>query len=100
MGPPGYAHGGVISALLDEAMAKVTASLGVMAFTSRLEVKFLRPVPLGVALVVRGWPRWRRGRVLAHAAAIEDATGRCLATATARFVEPREPLSSAVRTRR
>ncbi|MBL8841218.1 MAG: PaaI family thioesterase [Planctomycetes bacterium] len=89
MGPPGCAHGGVIAALLDEAMAKVTAQLAVHALTSRLEVRFLAPVPLGAPLVVRGWPVRRRGRLLSQAAELLAADGTRLATATARFVQPR-----------
>lgn len=44
-GPPGYAHGGIIATLLDEAMSKAVRSHGVVAMTARLEVDYKRPIP-------------------------------------------------------
>jgi uncharacterized protein (TIGR00369 family) len=46
-GPPGYAHGGIIATLLDEAMAKLNKLHGVTAVTGHLSVDYRRPVPLG-----------------------------------------------------
>jgi acyl-coenzyme A thioesterase PaaI-like protein len=46
-GPPGYAHGGVIAAALDEAMALVLLAESTPAVTARLEVDLLAPAPVG-----------------------------------------------------
>jgi acyl-coenzyme A thioesterase PaaI-like protein len=46
-GPPGYAHGGVMAAALDEAMALVLLAEGTSAVTARLEVDLLAPAPVG-----------------------------------------------------
>ncbi|MBN1528054.1 MAG: PaaI family thioesterase [Thermoleophilaceae bacterium] len=46
-GPPGYAHGGVIAAALDEAMALLVHAEGQMALTGRLEIDLLAPAPVG-----------------------------------------------------
>ena len=46
-GPPGYAHGGVIAAALDEAMSLVLHGQGTHAVTGRLEVDLRAPVPVG-----------------------------------------------------
>ncbi|MBD0281743.1 MAG: PaaI family thioesterase [Thermoleophilaceae bacterium] len=46
-GPPGYAHGGVLAAALDEAMALLLHGEEVFAVTGRLEVDLLAPAPVG-----------------------------------------------------
>src|SRR5690349_90349 len=47
-GPPGHAHGGCLSAILDEAMGAVVWCAGHPVVAGRLEVDFKRAVPLGV----------------------------------------------------
>ena len=51
-GPPGHSHGGIIATILDEAMGKVNKFRNVLALTSSMEIKYLKPVPLGQALTV------------------------------------------------
>ena len=46
-GPPGFAHGGVIAAALDEAGALVAGDGDQVAITSRLEIDFRDPAPVG-----------------------------------------------------
>lgn len=52
-GYPEALHGGVISALLDAAMTNVLFSMGVVAVTAELTVRFLVPVSLNHGAVVR-----------------------------------------------
>ena len=47
-------HGGVLSALLDEAMVKLTVSLGIPAMTAEMTVKFKAPAAPGEELLVSG----------------------------------------------
>ena len=72
-GPPGFAHGGVIAAALDEAMALLLRSRGVPGLTARLEVDLLAPVSVGVFATVRARPVEERERtlVLEATAAVE-----------------------------
>jgi len=42
----GIVHGGMISTLLDEAMAKLVYELGYPAVTASLEIKFKKPEPI------------------------------------------------------
>lgn len=49
-GAPGLAHGGVISAAVDEGMGYLLWLVGAPAVTARLEVDFRRPVPVGSQL--------------------------------------------------
>jgi uncharacterized protein (TIGR00369 family) len=53
-GYDGIAHGGIISALLDEAMAKLAYELGYNAVTARLNIRFKNPARVGEKLTVRG----------------------------------------------
>jgi acyl-coenzyme A thioesterase PaaI-like protein len=46
-GPPGFAHGGVLAAALDEAMALLLHGEGTLALTGRLEIDLLAPAPVG-----------------------------------------------------
>jgi acyl-coenzyme A thioesterase PaaI-like protein len=52
-GAPGLAHGGVLSAAMDEAMGSVAWLLRKPYVTGRLETDFLRPVPVGTTLHIR-----------------------------------------------
>ncbi len=42
----GIVHGGIVSTLLDEAMAKLIYELGYEAVTASLEIRFKKPVPI------------------------------------------------------
>ena len=53
-GYPGHLHGGIVSALLDETMGRVSAPLNKWAMTARLEIKFRQPVPLDQELTIIG----------------------------------------------
>jgi acyl-coenzyme A thioesterase PaaI-like protein len=85
-GPPGYAHGGVLAAALDEAMSLLLQAQGRPAVTGRLEVELHAPAPVGsfVALEAALAPvEAGRPTLLARA----SGGGRPLATARATFVE-------------
>ena len=85
-GPPGYAHGGVIAAALDEAMALLVFERGTFAVTGRLELDLLAPAPVGtfVQVSARSESEGRRTLELSADAAGED--GRPLAAAKGTFV--------------
>jgi uncharacterized protein (TIGR00369 family) len=50
----GIVHGGILSALLDEAMAKLAFELGYNAITALLNVRFKSPAKVKDKLMVRG----------------------------------------------
>lgn len=86
-GPPGYAHGGVVAAALDEAMALAVQQEGVYALTTRLEVELRSPAPVGAfAAVEAGVDRRESGRVIASAKVTGEA-GELIASATGEFTE-------------
>ena len=88
-GPPGFAHGGVLAAALDEAMALLLFDEGSVAVTARLEVYLRAPAPVGAFVVVSARiarDRGRRIELLAFARAEEPPT--LLAEARGLFVRP------------
>lgn len=51
-GAPGLAHGGVLTAAVDDALGYLNRLLSTPAVTARLETEFVRPVPVGAKLVL------------------------------------------------
>jgi len=85
-GGAGFAHGGIIATLLDEAMGKVCRFREVRAVTAELTVEYLKPVSVTQEIVVEGHEAEQKGRNLFMAAEIRDAAGEVLARGRARFV--------------
>ncbi len=85
-GPPGYSHGGIIATILDEAMGKVNRFRNVLALTSSMEIRYLKPVPLGVKLTVTGHEQSVEGRLHRNVAEIRNEKGEILARSTGTFV--------------
>lgn len=80
-------HGGIISTLLDEAMAKLVYAKGILAVTAQLEIKFKKPSYTGEELIVSGWiidePR---KRIIDCAAEIRNTSGELKAEASGRMM--------------
>jgi uncharacterized protein (TIGR00369 family) len=85
-GPPGYAHGGIIATLLDEAMSKANRLHGSTAMTRHMEVEYLRPVPLKQPLTLTARRTSHQGRRNYCEAEIHDASGALLARGKALFI--------------
>ena len=82
-------HGGVVAALLDEAMAHATLSTGERAVTARLEVRFRKAVPTDELLTVEGRVTGRRGRVFEVSGTVRGPDGTVYAEGHSRFVTER-----------
>jgi uncharacterized protein (TIGR00369 family) len=87
VGPPAHAHGGIIATILDEAMGKVSKLHGLIALTSKMEITYLKPVPLFRPLIVEGWDVGVRGREHYRVAEIRNREGDVLASSKATFIE-------------
>jgi uncharacterized protein (TIGR00369 family) len=85
-GPPGHSHGGIIATILDEAMGKVNKFRNVLALTSSMEIKYLKPVPLGQALTVTAQEQSVDGRRHINTAEISNGKGEVLARSTGTFI--------------
>ncbi|GAB4257630.1 MAG: PaaI family thioesterase [Deferrisomatales bacterium] len=79
----GIVHGGLVTTVLDEAMGKLSAALGMPAVTAELTVRFRKPVPPERPLRVQGRITEVRRRFLAGEAqaTLEDGTVAAQATA-------------------
>jgi acyl-coenzyme A thioesterase PaaI-like protein len=85
-GPPGHIHGGIVAALLDEAMSKLNRPLNVLAMTRHMEIDYLRPAPLYQPLVLISRHLSREGRKLFHQAELQRPDGTVLARAKGFFI--------------
>ena len=85
-GGGGFAHGGIIAVLLDEAMGKVCRFREVRAVTAELTVEYLKPVKVQHEIIVEGRETEQKGRNIFMTGEIRDADGLVLARSRARFV--------------
>ena len=85
-GGAGFAHGGIIATLLDEAMGKVCRFREVRAVTAELTVEYLKPVNVQTEIVVEGRETEQKGRNIFMSGEIRDTAGVVLARGKARFV--------------
>ena len=85
-GPPGHAHGGIIATILDEAMGKVNKFRNVVALTKKMDVEYLKPVPLYAKLTVIGREQEVTGRQHINVAEISNEAGQVLARSTGTFI--------------
>jgi uncharacterized protein (TIGR00369 family) len=85
-GGGGFAHGGIIAVLLDEAMGKVCRFREVRAVTAEMTVEYLRPINVLQEIIVEGHETEQKGRNIFMAGEIRDTAGVVLARGKARFV--------------
>lgn len=86
-GYPGFVHGGIVAALLDETSGRATMLDGDndnLMVTTRLEVKYLLPTPTDQELFLVGW-QIKGNKKHAHVAAelqMDDGTVTAICKAT------------------
>ncbi len=79
----GIIHGGILAAMMDEAMGYAVATRGWTALTARLTVDLHLPVAPGQRHTIRAWvERWRR-RLARTAAELRTPDGTVVARASA-----------------
>src|SRR5258707_15793128 len=74
-GGGGFAHGGVIATLLDEAMGKVGRFREVRAGTAELTVEYLKPVNVPNEIIVEGGEAGHGGRNIFMNGEVGDGAG-------------------------
>jgi len=83
----GIAHGGILTAILDEVMAWALVGQDSWGLTARLSVDFRKRVLIGSPVRAEGWITDKRRRLLRTQGRIVDAaTGEVLAVAEAVYV--------------
>ena len=90
-GGAGFAHGGVIAILLDEAMGKISKLTDERAVTAELSIEYRKPVPVDAEITVAGWQEEEKGRIPCRIAEIHSADGTLLVRGRGRFVVIAQP---------
>lgn len=85
-GGGGFAHGGIIAVVLDEAMGKLSKVNDERAVTAEMSIEYRKPVPVDREILVEGWQEEAKGRNRLRIAEIRDAQGNLLARGKGRFV--------------
>jgi acyl-coenzyme A thioesterase PaaI-like protein len=81
-------HGGIISTVLDEAMAWATARAGFWAVTGEMRIRFRQPLALGEPTTVTARVSGSQGRLVTTTAELSrDRDCSAIATASATFVK-------------
>ncbi len=90
----GILHGGIVSTLLDEALAHAAGGPersggGSGAVTAELTVRFRKPVPIGQSVILEGRVARDKGKVVECESSLKDQSGQVLASATGKLVRPK-----------
>lgn len=83
----GITHGGIISTLLDESMARLVWAEGQNAVTAEMTVRFKRPAKTGEELIVTGRIIMEDRKTISCSAEAKNIEGRTVAEATARMMK-------------
>jgi hypothetical protein len=96
-GPPAYVHGGVSALFMDQVLGAATVAAGLWGMTARLELDYLRPVPLLTPLVLRARVTEDAGRksTVHGTIALDAAPDQPLVAARGVFVMPRPETAEA-----
>jgi len=79
-------HGGFVSMLLDEVMAKACLEKGIPAVTAKIELRFKKPVLVGEEIEVRGKVVEVQGKKVFTRARCKGSSGEIKALAEGLFV--------------
>jgi uncharacterized protein (TIGR00369 family) len=90
-GYDGIVHGGILAAILDDAMANCLWLRGIPAVTARMTVRYHEPVPVGTHLLVYGRLLREHHRVATAEGWMSTATGTRLVEASGTFFKLSAP---------
>ncbi len=82
----GITHGGIVSTVLDEVMARLVWVLGHKAVTAEMSIRLKKPAVTGEELTVAGWIASEGKRIIECAAEARNPAGDIVAEATARML--------------
>ena len=80
------AHGGILAAVLDEAMVYAAVALGHWVATAEMTVRYRRPAAIGEPLRVTARVTRSAGRLVECEADLRTADGNVVATATGKLM--------------
>jgi len=82
----GVIHGGIIATLLDEAMAKVILSKGLIAVTADMNIRYRKSLPVGQKVKVSGEITMMKSRTIHTKSLISDEQDNVYAEGTAVYI--------------
>ena len=83
-GWPGLLHGGILGALLDEAMSNIAYATGNTCLTASIEIRLRQPVEVDAPLVVTAWIIRQRKKLIETAGKVCLKDGTIIAESTAK----------------
>jgi len=86
----GVLHGGIISTILDELMARYLIEKGLGILTASMEVRFKKRVPTGITVRFMSWQKEKNRDIYIMAASVFLPEGEVAAEATAKFIRAGE----------
>lgn len=86
----GITHGGIVTTLLDEAMAKLVYTQGYLAVTADLKIRFRKPALVGDELTVVGRVISEAHRLVECSAEVRNSRGEVVAEASGRMMKVEE----------
>ncbi|MCF8001472.1 MAG: PaaI family thioesterase [Halanaerobiales bacterium] len=89
-GYKGIMHGGLISTLLDEAMAKVLSLNNILALTAKMNIRFRQPVSIDKKLLITAEIIKNKTGLYFTEAEVRDINGDLFAEAEAKFMKVEE----------
>lgn len=97
------AHGGIVSAMLDEAMVYACAATGVYVATASMNVKFRKPVPVETELEIVGEITQKKSRtmracsrIVLHGRTLAEAEGALIVMRPITEGDPEEVRATAI----
>ncbi len=89
-GYPDIVHGGILSTIMDEAMAKILLDEDITAFTVNINVDFLRQVNVDKEYTVTSRINKRSSRLFLCSGEITDTENNICVKAESKFLKPRK----------
>ena len=86
-GYTGIVHGGIVSTVLDEVMARYVYVMGHNAVTAEMTVRLKKPARVGSTMRFAGRIESENGRLILCGATATDEQGKLIAEATARMLK-------------
>ena len=83
-GWPGLLHGGILGALLDEAMSNIAYASGHTCLTATISIRIRQPINVAVPLVITAWITRRSTRLIETAGRVSLKDGAVVAEASAK----------------
>lgn len=84
-GYPGIVHGGILAAVLDDAMGNIKYLKGYVAYTVEMSIRYINPSFIGEELEVRGWLESAQHKIVKATGDIRDKKGTVKVRARAKY---------------